>query len=312
LSQIWKIDVPSGKITARLQKEMEVDMENGVFQNIRNTGDGFLLLDKNHVYKYDYDFVLTQTYTVPEAIKAKMKETLDDEQRFRTTFFAGYDMSADGSMFYYSGHEGLWSYRVADGALELLVPPIKGEGRLMEGVTIAPSAIRLVDGDSKIIYTVLGYEGITSQNCLDLQTLEDVYMPCAYYGNFDGTYFGTGHMAVYTDRNPVAQYFDFATGQSRETPIPMEDGMELEKSNFQFQYVCPVGETYGLAGVQIVNEQGESHFILYRIKLADMEVQKLDFGIHVFYTPLGILADGTAVIYYHVNQAEQGIVLIAS
>ena len=312
LSRIWKIDVHSGEITARLQKEMEVDINNGVSQSIRNTGDGFLLMDKNHVYKYDYDLTLVDTYAIPEAIKAKMKETLDEDRRFRLEFFAGYDMSEDGSMFYYSGHEGLWSYRVADDTHKLLVPPQKGEGRLMEGTIISPSNLRLVDGDSKILYTIYGYEGIASQNCLDLQTLEDLIMPSAYYGSFNGTYFGSGHMAIDMDRNTVARYFDFATGQSREAPIQMESGMDPAKSNFQFDMVCPVGKEYGLTGVQIEKEQGASQFILYRIRLAEMEVQKLDFDIHVSYTPLGILSDGTAVIYYHVNEAEQGIVLIGS
>jgi len=315
MSRIWKIDVRSGEITARLQKEMEVDIDNGVSQRIRNTGDEFLLMDKNHVYKYDYDLALVDTYAVPEAIKAKMKETLDEDRRFRLEFFAGYDMSADGSMFYYSGHEGLWSYRVADDTHKLLVPPQKGEGRLMEGTIISPSTLRLVDNDSKIIYTIYGYEGIASQNCLNLLTLEDSIMPSAYYGGFNGTYYGSGHMAVddaMRTGGVFIKHFDFSTEQLKTEPMPAEDGVDFTKANYQYDNICPVGKAYGMTGVQIEKEQGASQFILYRIRLADMEVQKLDFGIHVPYTPLGILSHGTAVIYYHVNEAEQGIVLIGS
>ena len=311
LSQVWKINTASDEIVMKLEKEMEVDIDNGVNHSIRNTGDGFLLMDKNHVYKYDYDFNLIDTFDVPELIKDKMIVEWDEERYRSTAFFAGYDMSSDGSMVYYSCHEGLWSYSVADGELKLLVPPKKGEGRLMEGATIVPADLRIVNGDSKLIYTIYGYEGVGSQNCLDLKTFENFFMPCVGYGSLNGTYYGSGHMAVNADYDfAVAGYFDFATNQFKETRMPAEKNIDYTRWNFSYEFISPVGENYGLAGVRIDEGYKDATFIPYRVKLDDMEIQKFDFEIHVPYTPMGILQNGTAVIYYNVNKAEQGLVLV--
>ena len=290
--RIWKIDTVKDEIAAGIDQRVEVDLQSEMQPNARNTGDGFLVMDKSNVYKYDYSLELTGIFKIPEAVSKR--------------FFREYDVSADGLNYYFNDNEGLWRYSVAEDEYTLLVASEIGTGRLMEGAVIAPSHFKLVDGDRKLIYTIFGYEGIAGQYCINLKTGEISDMPSAYYGSFTGTQYGSGHMAVDAYSEPLTvRYFDFANEQMSETVLPAGDKLNNPQISFQIHSVSPVGKSHGLIG--IVTSEGA---LLYRAKLPGLQIEQMDFDIKTWYEPMGIMADGTAVIHYHVNNAEQGIVLI--
>ncbi len=298
-----------------------VDEQQNVNPSIRHISGGFLLKDAANVYYLDENFQVVKTTPVPQALKDRMGYVYDPETNRTSVFFGGYEVTGDLSTWYYSCQDGLFRYDAATGAETLLVAPEYGHGKLMEGAILVPSGMRLMEGESRLIYIIYGYEGISQANSLDLSTGTGYPMPIAGYGGFGGTQYGVGQTSIdlgnpaYSDNQVVMNTFLFAGNTTVSCPIPLPPLEDPTRDYIDFEPIQHTGRRYAAgAFYRYTAAREETDFALYRADLTQAQpvAEKLDFNLDTRYAQarvIGVTDEGKVLLWYIVNPAERGLLL---
>lgn len=317
---LYRLDKTTGAVRGHLQQLLSRD-ERGNTASIRATGEGFLLRGWDQAYHWDLDLNLVDTTLVPQRLRDRMQYEYDPETNRVKQFFGGYDVTQDGSAWYYSCQDGLFVYDAATDEETLLVKPVYGSGKLMEGAIIVPQGMQLMENETRLLYLTYGYEGLAGMYCRDLATGQVYEMPVSYYGGFVGTRYGAGHSVLNYQDLPLTlelRHFSFADLITRNYPIPLPQNFSPEQYP-GYDPVIATGRSYA-AWVVYLMEDGQEKLHLQRVRLDAPDAsghlpqaEDLDFQIDITHarpTVVGVTDQGKVLLWYSVNQAEQGLLLV--
>lgn len=320
---LYRLDKTTGAVRGHLQQPLIQD-DWGTTAPIRATGEGFLLREWDQAYHWDLDLKLVNTTPTPQRLRDRMQYEYDPETNRVQRFFGGYDVTLDGAAWYYSCQDGLFVYDSATGQETLLVEPEYGTGRLMEGAIIVPQGLQLMEDETRLLYLTYGYEGLAGMYCRDLTTGQVYEMPISGYGGFGGTQYGAGHSVLDAYSQPLTLelvHFSFRDLATRRYAAPLPQWTSPEQYP-SYDPVVATGRSYAAWAVSLGGLGGgdQQNFRLQRVRLDGPDAsgklpqaEELDFQMdltHAYPTVVGVTDGGKVLLWYSVNPAEQGLLLV--
>ncbi|MFP4457465.1 MAG: hypothetical protein ACLFPS_07385 [Clostridia bacterium] len=130
---------------------------------------------KDEVVVYDYNLNIVERIEVPERIQSlEDREASYDDNQNVLTWYGGYDINSDLSQICYTDEEGLKLYYVDDGedSLRFETPQFPNDSMAPYGYLSQP---KFIEEDSKILVSMVGYEGIRDFLVHDLSGINPTY-----------------------------------------------------------------------------------------------------------------------------------------
>lgn len=265
------------------------------------TEEGIRICHAREVTDIGFDLDLIRGSMLPVGLVEAMDVPSPYKAGNDVDFFRDYVVSDDLKVWYWSDEGGLWRFEVDTLSTDRVVEPVIGEGKLLEGAILVPSALQLSQNGEYLFYGIPSYEGWGG-----LYLLQDSTRTSSELVSPSGMNYVTAYQI---DRSGIMLQWWGSAGASECAYISFEDGSMTEIPDRYFSML-----NGDMLAQETAGKTRDIRFSLYGINTK--ETKDLDCVIHMvgeYVIPgrnVGLLRDGRVLYAYTNSPVDSRLIVI--